>query len=81
MTAGDAVTYAWEAEGAGAFWHEFHGHTADAVTFYEKAEGARHQGSMVAPFDGEHGWYFENRSPNPVVVRLKISGFYEPAKP
>lgn len=77
MKAGDSLTYAWEAPAAGDFWHEFHGHTADKVTFYKKASGTVHQGSLVAPFDGEHGWYFENRTPNPVTVKVKVSGFYE----
>jgi hypothetical protein len=77
MKAGDTISYAWQAQGAGDFWHEFHGHTADTVTFYKKAAGATHQGSLTAPFDGIHGWYFENRTAAPVVVRVRISGFYE----
>lgn len=77
MKAGDTLTYAWEAQGAGGvFWHEFHGHTGDTVTFYKKAEGTTHAGVLTAPFEGIHGWYFENRGPTPVVVRLRISGFY-----
>lgn len=78
MTTGQPLVYAWTAQGADDFWHEFHGHTEEAVTFYEKAEGAEHQGSLTAPFDGIHGWYFENRTANPVVVRVRLSGFYEP---
>jgi hypothetical protein len=31
----------------------------------------------VAPFDGIHGWYFQNQSDKKVVVHLKLSGFYE----
>lgn len=77
MQAGDTLTYAWTAEGAdGELWHEFHGHTADTVSFYKKATGGRHQGVLTAPFDGIHGWYFENRSQRPVIVRLQMGGFY-----
>ncbi|HEY8571916.1 hypothetical protein [Phenylobacterium sp.] len=76
MKAGDTLTYAWDAPGAGEFWHEFHGHTPDTVTFYKKAAGAKHSGVLVAPFDGVHGWYFENRTAKPVVVRLRMGGFY-----
>jgi hypothetical protein len=79
MKAGDPLNYAWEVLDGGDFWHEFHGHTEDAVTFYKKAAGGAHQGSLVAPFDGVHGWYFENRADKPVVVRLRTSGFYERA--
>jgi hypothetical protein len=77
MKAGDTLTYAWEAPEAEAFWHEFHGHTEDTVAFYEKAEGTKHSGVLTAPFDGIHGWYFENRTPRLVVVRLRMGGFYE----
>jgi hypothetical protein len=77
MKAGDTLTYAWDAEGAKALWHEFHGHTDEAVSFYKKAEGAAHKGVLVAPFDGIHGWYFENRAPTQVVIRLRMGGFYE----
>ena len=77
MKSGDPMLYSWEAVDGGDFWHEFHGHTEEAVTFYQKAEGLKHQGSLSAPFDGIHGWYFENRSDKPVIVRLRLSGFYE----
>jgi hypothetical protein len=77
MKSGDPLLYSWEALDGDAFWHEFHGHTDDAVTFYQKADGVKHQGSLSAPFDGIHGWYFENRSDRPVIVRLRLSGFYE----
>jgi hypothetical protein len=30
----------------------------------------------VAPFDGIHGWYFQNQSDKKVVVHLKLSGFF-----
>ncbi len=77
MKAGDTLTYAWKAEDAANLWHEFHGHTAEKVAFYKKADGAAHRGVLVAPFDGIHGWYFENRAPEAVIVRLQTGGFYE----
>lgn len=77
MKAGDTVTYAWTADEGADLWHEFHGHTAEKVAFYKKAAGVEHRGVLVAPFDGIHGWYFENRSPKVVVVRMRTGGFYE----
>ena len=77
MKAGEALVYSWEAPNDADVWHEFHGHTASAVTFYKKAGGPAHHGSLVAPFDGIHGWYYENRTKRPVTVRLKLSGHYE----
>lgn len=81
MKAGDVLVYSWEAPAGADLWHEFHGHTADSVTFYKKAAGAPHHGSLSAPFDGIHGWYYENRTKTPVTVRLKLSGYYELVPP
>jgi hypothetical protein len=64
------------------FYSEFHGHTTVdgqemTVAFYRKATGTSANGALTAPFDGIHGWYFQNQSVNPVVVRVKLSGFYD----
>jgi len=86
MKAGDTVVYAWEVPGIGnpqSFHTEFHGHT-DAVPgrpgdlmFYEKAAGAKASGSLIAPWQGIHGWYWQNKSETAVTVRLRMAGFYE----
>ena len=64
------------------FYYDFHGHTLSdgqemTVATYKKATGTSANGALTAPFDGIHGWYFQNQSVNPVVVRVKLSGFYE----
>ncbi len=64
------------------FYFDFHGHTLAAgkamtVATYKQATGTSANGALTAPFDGVHGWFFQNQSANPVVVRVKISGFYE----
>ena len=83
---GATVIYSWTVEGITnpeEFYTEFHGHTlaenAEAMTvaFYKKATGSTANGTLIAPFDGVHGWYLQNQSVGPVVVRLKVSGFYE----
>jgi hypothetical protein len=76
MQPDDTVVYSLTSADASNLWHEFHGHTGEKVTFYKKAAGSAHHGSMTAPFEGEHGWYLENRSDKPVKVQLKLSGFY-----
>lgn len=80
------LVYSWEADGLAVpedLMFDFHGHTVAAeakgavsVADYEKASGAAAHGSLVAPIDGIHGWYFRNRSDRPIKVRLKLSGFY-----
>jgi hypothetical protein len=83
---GDAIAYAWTAGELAApelFLSEFHGHTervGDApgtVMFYRRAVGGSESGALVAPFDGVHGWYFQNSGEEAVVVRLRVAGFYE----
>lgn len=78
--------YAWEvvgAERANDFHYDFHGHTtpppgeAMTVATYRQAFGLKQQGALTAPFDGIHGWQFSNSSERPVVVRLRLAGFYE----
>jgi hypothetical protein len=86
MSAGGTMVYSWEVPGVGnpqSFYTEFHGHTERApgqpgdLMFYEKAAGAKASGSLIAPWQGIHGWYWQNKSGAPVTVRLRMSGFYE----
>lgn len=80
------LIYEWEVIGAERnddFHYDFHGHTtppkgeAMTVASYKQDYGLRAQGALVAPFDGIQGWQFSNSSEKPVVVRLKIGGFYD----
>jgi hypothetical protein len=90
MSAGGTLVYSWEVPGVGnpeSFYTEFHGHTevapgkegahAGDLMFYEKAAGSKASGSLIAPWQGIHGWYWQNKSGGPVTVRLRMSGFYE----
>ena len=85
---GESLVYSWQTEGLAApedLMFDFHGHTVagDAkggpvsVADYEKGSGATANGSLVAPIEGIHGWYFRNRSAQPIKVRVRLSGFYQ----
>jgi hypothetical protein len=76
MQPDDTLVYSLVSANGPALYHEFHGHTGEKVTFYKKATGPAHHGSLKAPFEGEHGWYLENKTDKPVTVQLKLSGFY-----
>jgi hypothetical protein len=82
------LIYEWEAVGpkdARDFHYDFHGHTTPAagsgeamrVATYKQAVGLKQQGALTAPFDGIQGWLFSNSSDAPIVVRVKLAGFYE----
>lgn len=79
------LTYAWEVIGASDprdFHFDQHGHTtprpgeAMTVATYRQGFGLNQQGALTAPFDGIQGWQFSNSGERPVVVRLRLSGFY-----
>lgn len=81
------LIYQWEVTGVKNttdFHFDFHGHTTPkakgetmTVATYRQGYGVRQQGALTAPFDGIQGWQFSNSSEGPVVVRLKLAGFYE----
>ncbi|TAJ71231.1 MAG: hypothetical protein EPO51_13070 [Phenylobacterium sp.] len=80
------LTYAWEVIGTSEprdFHFDQHGHTTPApgqpmtVSTYRQGFGLKQQGALTAPFDGIQGWQFSNSSEKPVVVRLRLAGFYE----
>ena len=83
MKAGDTVVYAWSVDGVPVdeFYFDFHGE-ADAkpplrVMSYKEGLGVGGKGALTAPFDGIHGWFFQNSSLKPVTVKLTVAGFYE----
>ncbi|HEX7819091.1 MAG TPA: hypothetical protein VF463_00585 [Sphingobium sp.] len=82
---GAALVYSWEApgiDGPQQFYSDFHGHSplpgnAAVEASYRTSETGRDSGTLTAPFDGVHGWYFQNSSERPVTIRLHLSGFYD----
>ncbi len=85
LNEGDSIVYQWDAvdlKDPEMLYAEFHGHTPPVnnvgdLMFYRKATGATERGTLVAPFTGIHGWYLRNDAEEPIVVRLKVAGFYE----
>jgi hypothetical protein len=80
MKAGDTLVYSWSVDN-GAAYYDFHAESepdgAD-LRYKEEQEGASSgHGSLVAPFDGIHGWYWLNIEEHPITITLRVSGFYE----
>jgi len=76
-----AALYSWHVD-RGTIYSDFHGHTPEAgpnffVRYIEHQETTGGNGSLVAPFDGEHGWYWLNYNDFPVKVTLTVSGYYD----
>jgi len=73
---GAAMTFDWQTTGPVRYdmhSHPFVGGTA-LTESYGVGTAARMQGRYVAPFNGIHGWYWQNRSLEPVKLRLEASG-------
>jgi hypothetical protein len=83
MDEAQVLLYSWSAEG-GEVYTDFHGHEPTAgdafVRYEEQQSGHEGHGSLVAPFSGEHGWYWLNISDNPVKINLKITGYFNDIK-
>jgi hypothetical protein len=74
MRKGAKATYSWKVEG-GAVNHDTHGEGAGGEISYKKARGvAGDEGSIVAAFDGKHGWFWRNRGTAPVTVKVTAIG-------
>jgi hypothetical protein len=80
MDAAQVVLYSWKSEG-GDVYTDFHGHEPNAgeafVRYEEQMSGREGHGSLVAPFSGEHGWYWVNVSEQPVTITLQLNGYHK----
>jgi hypothetical protein len=82
LRASKVIEYTWKTDG-GLVYCDMHGHDPAAgqeffVRYREDQEGATEAtGSLVAPFDGEHGWYWLNLHDGPVTITLTVTGFFD----
>lgn len=80
MVKGAKANYAWTANGAVVNF-DTHGDGGGENISYEKGRGvAEDEGVLEAAFDGNHGWFWRNRTDAPVTVTLKTSGAYADIK-
>jgi hypothetical protein len=86
MRKGEALIYSWSVEGDANpddIHFDQHGHTTPkageemTVASYRQGSGLQQNGALTAPFDGIQGWQFSNFSEQPVVIRVKLAGFYD----
>jgi len=84
MKPGQTLVYSWTATGdlePDGFYVDFHGHPPAEPDFqvmaYREWVGREGHGALTSPFEGTHGWFFQNRSMAPATVTLRLAGFYE----
>jgi hypothetical protein len=82
LAAGEPLLYSWRVQG-GPVYCEFHGEPTEgkwpagyyrSYEIQERANAAH--GSFIAPFTGQHGWYWRNLSDEPATITLQASGYY-----
>lgn len=82
LARGEPLLYTWRVRG-GPVYFEFHGEPTagewpeDFYQSYQIKESSEgEQGSFVAPFTGQHGWYWRNLSDQPATITLEAIGYY-----
>lgn len=75
------VVYSWQVN-RGNVYVDYHGHDPEMgddfwVRFQEEEEISGSHGSLVAPFAGEHGWYWLNYNDFPVEITLTVTGYFD----
>jgi hypothetical protein len=79
MAPGGTLVYSWSTS-KGMVYYDFHGERPEDpkhATSYGMGVEKALNGSLIAPFAGIHGWFLQNQEGEPIVVTLKMSGFYE----
>jgi hypothetical protein len=76
MEEGQTVEYRMMVEG-GRVNFDLHGHGGGNSVTYEKGRGSTgDDGTIIAAFDGEHGWFWRNRDSAEATVTVQVRGEY-----
>jgi hypothetical protein len=70
VTDGDVVDFEMHGEAVNA-------NPDDYTSYWKDEDRPGAHGSFEAPFNGRHGWFWQNLGPDPVTITLTTSGFYE----
>jgi hypothetical protein len=82
LAKGAAVIYSWRATAPLDF--DFHtepaGRPSSASETFERGEAMAKHGFYTAPYDGIHGWYWQNLTAADVIITLEATGFFSEAR-
>lgn len=77
MTNGAKLSFDWSVDGGQV---NFDTHAdAPGISYHGYGKGKEStgdKGELVAAFDGNHGWFWRNRSDGPVTITLRTKGAY-----
>ena len=77
---GKRVDYTWTTNGPSVYL-DFHsektGDASGAFTRHKNGDFTTDAGTLIAPFDGRHGWFWRNTSGTAITITLEMRGQYE----
>lgn len=81
MNKHENLVFTWEVKGGVAYF-DMHGEELNAkndefTSYWEGDNESESSGAFNAPFDGTHGWYWQNKGLEPIEILLSTSGFYK----
>jgi hypothetical protein len=79
LKTGEGIVFHWKASADVAL--DMHGErpgaTENWTSYAIESAQSEAAGTFIAPFDGSHGWYWQNRSKEKVAVEIKVAGQQE----
>lgn len=78
MIKGATVDYVWETDGGRANF-DMHADSKELKIdyhSYSKGSEQKSDGTLEAAFNGNHGWFWRNRTKEPLTITIKTSGEY-----
>jgi hypothetical protein len=82
MLKGAKVNYVWETNGGKANF-DVHADSKELdINYhnYSKGSDVKSEGTLIAAFNGSHGWFWRNRTKEPLTITLKTNGEYSSIK-
>ena len=76
MSRGQTLKYKWSTDGGRANF-DIHGDSKELnIDYfnYEKGSEQTKEGAITAAFDGNHGWFWRNRTSKTLTLALQVSG-------
>jgi hypothetical protein len=73
------LDYTWTANGK-TVYTELHGEATDGKTpskTFAKLTSTSGKGFFIIPFNGKFGWHWQNKTNQPVTIRLTTKGHYQ----
>lgn len=76
MPKGGVAQYTWRSSGDEVFFDLHADSRAQGIDYhgYQKGTAQQESGVLTAAFEGAHGWFWRNRSPDVLVITLDVEG-------